>query len=60
MAQQFGYHDQMHLIHDFEEFSGEHPTRLVKEVDRAERISVESAGAGLGSKTYPRQTRILL
>jgi len=26
IAHELGYHDQMHMIRDFEEFSGESPT----------------------------------
>ena len=29
VAHQFGYHDQMHMVHDFRQFSGEAPTRLL-------------------------------
>ncbi len=29
IAHEFGYHDQMHLIHDFRQFSGETPTGIV-------------------------------
>jgi AraC-like DNA-binding protein len=35
IAHEFGYHDQMHLVHDFEEFSGETPTGILTEVHKA-------------------------
>ena len=37
VAYEFGYHDQMHLVHDFEQFSGQTPTNLLREVERAHR-----------------------
>jgi AraC-like DNA-binding protein len=34
VAHEFGYHDQMHLVHDFEQFSGEPPTGVLTELRR--------------------------
>ncbi|MEO7962787.1 MAG: helix-turn-helix domain-containing protein [Gemmatimonadaceae bacterium] len=31
IAHQFGYHDQMHLIHDFRELSGQTPTDILRD-----------------------------
>jgi methylphosphotriester-DNA--protein-cysteine methyltransferase len=33
VANQLGYFDQMHLIHDFKEFSGEVPTSLLSRLE---------------------------
>lgn len=33
VAQQFGYYDQMHMIHDFAEFTGETPTQTLKQLE---------------------------
>jgi transcriptional regulator GlxA family with amidase domain len=33
VAHEFGYHVQMHMIHDFEEFTGETPTRTLRLVE---------------------------
>lgn len=30
VAHEFGYHDQMHMVHDFEEFTGETPTETLR------------------------------
>lgn len=35
VAHEFGYHDHMHLVHDFEQFSGETPTGVLTELRRA-------------------------
>jgi AraC-like DNA-binding protein len=34
IAQQFGYHDQMHMIHDFEQLSGETPTGILGRMEK--------------------------
>ena len=33
VAHQFGYYDQMHMVHDFAEFTGETPTRILHQVE---------------------------
>jgi len=33
VAQQFGYHDQMHMIHDFRQLSGETPTGILGQME---------------------------
>lgn len=33
LAHQFGYHDQMHMIHDFRQLSGEAPTSLLVQAE---------------------------
>jgi AraC-like DNA-binding protein len=42
IAHAFGYHDQMHLIHDFERFSGETPTNVLAEVENAHQAQIDS------------------
>ena len=55
VAHDFGYYDQMHLVHDFESFSGETPTNLLAEVERAHRG--RSVGAYTGKS--PRSTALI-
>lgn len=33
VAQRFGYYDQMHMVHDFAEFTGETPTGILHQVE---------------------------
>ena len=33
IAQDLGYHDQMHLVHDFKLLSGESPNALLRKLD---------------------------
>ena len=35
VAQECGFHDQMHLIHDFRQFSGEIPTNVLADLARS-------------------------
>lgn len=35
VAQEWGFHDQMHLIHDFRQFSGETPTNILADLARS-------------------------
>jgi AraC-like DNA-binding protein len=46
IAHAFGYYDQMHLIHDFERFSGETPGNLLTEVERAHRATIDAVRTG--------------
>ena len=46
VAHAFGYHDQMHLIHDFERFSGETPTNALTEVENAHRALIDAVRMG--------------
>ncbi len=52
VAQQFGYYDQMHMIHDFAEFTGETPTQTLTQLESvfAHRLAeVRSTRRGDGS-----------
>jgi AraC-like DNA-binding protein len=60
VAQDFGYYDQMHLIHDFERFSGETPTNLLTEVERAHRALIEAVQSGRMPPNHPEAPRLLL
>ena len=46
IGHEFGYHDQMHLVHDFGQFSGETPTSLVTEVERAHQSLIGAVRLG--------------
>ena len=50
VAHEFGYHDQMHMIHDFEEFTGETPTETLRLVEMFFRQQIEAIRIGMGTK----------
>jgi AraC-like DNA-binding protein len=50
VAHEFGYHDQMHMIHDFEEFTGDTPTETLRLVEMFFRQQIEAVRIGTGIK----------
>jgi AraC-like DNA-binding protein len=58
VAHEFGYHDQMHLIHDFREFSGDVPANTVSQVEAAFRETI--AAARLGGVEAQREFPLIL
>jgi methylphosphotriester-DNA--protein-cysteine methyltransferase len=42
VAQDFGYFDQMHMIHDFEEFTGQTPTLVLNQLETLFRGQIEA------------------
>lgn len=60
VAHQFGYHDQMHLIHDFEQFSGEKPTSTVTHVEMAHCAGIEAVRSGRVTATSRDAPRLIL
>jgi AraC-like DNA-binding protein len=48
VAHEHGYHDQMHLVHDFEEFSSETPSGVLTQVELAHRSHIEGIRFGRG------------
>jgi AraC-like DNA-binding protein len=53
VAQEYGYHDQMHLIHDFEEFTFGTPTQTLQMLEIFFREQIELIQIGMGA-TDPR------
>jgi len=47
LAQRCGYHDQMHLVHDFREFSSETPTHALTQLERAHGMHLNAIRQGL-------------
>jgi transcriptional regulator GlxA family with amidase domain len=48
VAHEFGYHDQMHMIHDFEQFTGDTPTETLRVVEMFFRHEIEASRRGTG------------
>ena len=46
VAHEFGYYDQMHMVHDFEEFAGGTPTHMLKEVEELFRVQIGAIRSG--------------
>lgn len=43
IAHHFGYSDQMHLVHDFREFSGESPTTTLTQLETSHEAAIKAA-----------------
>jgi AraC-like DNA-binding protein len=46
LAHEFGYYDQMHMVHDFEGLTGSTPTQMLKEVEALFREQIEAIRSG--------------
>ena len=46
VAHQFGYYDQMHMVHDFAEFTGATPSETLNQLETVYVEQVESMRAG--------------
>ena len=50
VAHEFGYHDQMHLIHDFEEFTSGTPTETLRQLEAFFRDQISLIQIGMGAR----------
>jgi hypothetical protein len=61
IAHDFGYYDQMHMVRDFEDFTGENPTAFIRRLDampeswaqhchRSRRTAIRSGKDGVGRR----------
>ena len=46
VAQELGYYDQMHMVHDFREFTGESPTETLCQLELLCRAQIDAVRAG--------------
>lgn len=60
VAHEFGYHDQMHMIHDFKEFTGETPTETLRLVELFFRQQIEAIRIGMGTSDPRRVPRFVI
>lgn len=56
VAHEFGYYDQMHMVHDFREFTGESPTETLRQLELLFRAQVEAVRAGRAAE-HPNMVR---
>jgi len=59
VAHEFGYYDQMHMVHDFREFTGESPTETLCQMERLFRAQIDAVRAGREAE-YPNMVRRFL
>ena len=60
VAQQLGYFDQMHMIHDFKQFSGESPTPLLTKLETVYQAHIEQVRSGQIALTPRSAPRLIL
>jgi AraC-like DNA-binding protein len=46
VAHEFGYYDQTHMVHDFQGFTGDTPTHMLKAVEALFRGQIEAIRSG--------------
>lgn len=46
VAHEWGYYDQMHMVHDFQEFTGETPTRTLDHLEAVFREQIDALRSG--------------
>jgi AraC-like DNA-binding protein len=60
VANRLGYFDQMHMIKDFKEFSGESPTRLLMQMETTFDAHLDGVRSGRIAPTLPGATQLIL
>lgn len=50
VAHELGYYDQMHMVHDFKEFTGESPTETLRQLELVFRAQIDAVRAGRGAE----------
>jgi AraC-like DNA-binding protein len=60
VAHEFGYYDQMHMVHDFEGFTGGTPTRILREVEMLFREQIHAVRSGRRLTTSAGDLQLIL
>jgi hypothetical protein len=60
VAHEFGCHDQMHMIHDFEEFTGARPTERLRLLETFFRQQLDAIRTGTGTKDPKSLPRLVI
>jgi AraC-like DNA-binding protein len=60
VAHELGYYDQMHMVHDFKEFTGESPTETLHQLELLFRAQIDAVRAGRAAEHPNMVRRIVL
>jgi AraC-like DNA-binding protein len=60
VAHRFGYYDQMHMVHEFAEFTGETPTGALRNLEAVFGLRLSGIRSGAGSAGTVADARLIL
>lgn len=60
VAHEFGYFDQMHMVHDFEDLTGETPSKLLTQLEAVFGEQIKTLRSGLPSDIAGADPRLIL
>jgi AraC-like DNA-binding protein len=60
VAHEFEYHDQMHMIHDFGDFTGDAPMKVLGQVEEVFREQIRAMRSTQGLLATPSDERLIL
>ena len=60
VAHEFGYYDQMHMVHDFAEFTGGTPSEALAQLEMVFVEQIRSVRAGRGTAADQNDSRLIL
>lgn len=60
VAYEFGYYDQMHMIHDFKEFTGATPRQILNHLEALFSAQIEQIRSGAAVPKSPNESRLIL
>jgi AraC-like DNA-binding protein len=60
VAHEFGYYDQMHMVHDFAEFTGGTPTETLTQLETVFVEQIRAMRAPTATETFDSNSRLIL